>query len=81
MSSPASPLSDAERCRRNGWGPGTRLVGDEGYGPTTIEITAVGERSILAKVVHSSASHPSSWGGESTWTLACRDWQEVPPSV
>lgn len=23
----------ASTCRANGWGVGTRLVGDEGYGP------------------------------------------------
>ncbi len=29
--------TDAETCRLNGWGVGTVLVGDEGYGPTTID--------------------------------------------
>lgn len=40
--------SDADFCRRMGWGPGTLIVGDEGYGPTTLEITAVGREKILA---------------------------------
>lgn len=59
----------AEICRRNGWAPGTVLEGDEGYGPTRIRITAVGERSILAVAEN---------GRESNWTLAYRDWKEVP---
>lgn len=67
--------SSAEQCRQNGWGPGTRLVGDEGYGPTVIEITAVGESGILAK----SISHNGEPGDEheARWTLSCREWQEV----
>jgi hypothetical protein len=68
-----SSLSSAELCRTNGWGPGTRLVGDEGYGPTVLEITAVGERSILAKAI-SFNGEPAD-GYESKWTLDCRDWQ------
>ena len=63
----------ADACRRNGWGPGTRLVGDEGYGPTVIEITAVGERMILAKTIsHDGKPQP---GRENSWTLDCRDWR------
>lgn len=66
-----SKLAPAEICRRNGWGPGTRLVGDEGYGPLTIEITAVGQRSILARVVSDSS------GVETMWHLELRDWKPV----
>ena len=40
--------SSADKCHRNGWVAGTRLVGDEGYGPTVIEITAVGRDGVLA---------------------------------
>ncbi len=72
-------VSDAERCRRNGWGPGTRLVGDEGYGPTVIEITAVGEHAILAKKIEQAGEprlHPADQR-ENAWTLTCRDWREV----
>ena len=68
--------SDAAICRANGWGPGTQLVGDEGYGPTTIEITAVGEESILAKEI-SHRGQPSTDRDEGMWTLSCRDWQPV----
>lgn len=64
-----SILSDAELCRRNGWGVGTRLVGDDGYNPTTITITAIGQDSILA----SDNNYPL----EASWTLKCREWEEV----
>ena len=41
--------TNADFCRRMGYTVGTRLVGDEGYGPEVIELTAIGERLILAK--------------------------------
>lgn len=71
-----SHLSCAAICRENGWGVGTRLVGDEGYGPTVIEITAVSRDAILA--VHISHNgvlerHAS----ESQWFLGYRDWRVV----
>lgn len=62
---------DAEVCRRNGWTVGTRLVGDEGYGPTVIEITAIGEELLLAKTLSPVAR------SETAWTLSCRDWAVV----
>jgi hypothetical protein len=43
--------SSADACRRLGFEVGTRLAGDEGYGVTIIEITAIGERAILAKEI------------------------------
>lgn len=64
--------TEAETCRLNRWGVGTRLVGDEGYGPTVIEITAVGQFSILAKAVERSGQPIRE--REATWTLTCRDW-------
>lgn len=70
-----SCLSDAELFRRNGWKRGTRLVGDEGYGPTVIEITAVGDGMILARrVSHNGATdrYP-----EGNWGLSGREWSEV----
>lgn len=69
-----SEFNSADLCRRNGWGPGTRLVGDEGYGPTVIEITAVGDESILAKRI-SHNGQPSTWPFENMWTLEYRPWQ------
>jgi len=65
-------FNSAELCRGQGWGPGTRIVGDEGYGPCVIEITAVGEWSILAKCVD-----PHREEREGSWTLAHRDWREI----
>lgn len=61
-------LDDADICRRNGWKVGTRLACDEG---TTIEITAIGERHLLAKEVHPCPRQ------ETTWTLSCRDWRAI----
>ena len=63
--------TSAGYCRRMGWGPGTHIVGDEGYGPTTITITAVGQEGILAK---------ADGRDEKTWTLECRDWRLVEPA-
>ena len=68
-------MNSAEKCRSNGWGPGTRLVGDEGHGPTVIEITAVGREGILAGCI-SQAGEPSDFR-ESSWALDYRDWKEV----
>lgn len=69
-------LSDADRCRALGWGPGTVLVGDEGYGPTVIEITAVGAERIMARQISHSAKPGD--GVERSWTLRLRDWRPLP---
>lgn len=67
------PRDAATICRAHGWTVGTRLVGDEGYGPTVIEITAIGERAILAKAIgHAGIREVRP---ESQWCLACRDWK------
>jgi hypothetical protein len=60
-------LASAAICRQRGWGPGTRIVGDEGHGPETIEITAVGETIVLAKSIKYN-------GPEVMWCLNMRDW-------
>jgi hypothetical protein len=65
--------SEAETCRLNGWTVGTRLVGDEGYGPTVIEITAIGQQRILARGL--SRRGEAVRESETTWTLACRAWK------
>lgn len=70
-------FNSADFCRENGYGPGTRLVGDEGYGPTVIEITAVGEWGVLAKCVEHDGEPPRHGVWENKWTLAHRDWREV----
>ena len=70
--------SDAERCRTKGWQAGTRLVGDEGHGPTIIRLTAIGKHDILA-VAESHNGVPARYESERTWTLLMRDWKEVKP--
>jgi hypothetical protein len=67
--------NSAEVCRANGWGPGTRLVGNEGYGPTVMIITAIGESVILGRgLSHDGKTRDDS---EHCWTLSCRDWKEI----
>jgi hypothetical protein len=76
MSKTLNSRNSADICRANGWSAGTRLVGDEGYGPTVIEITGVGEESILAKTITHNGKQPR-WTYEGVWTLSCRAWKEV----
>lgn len=70
-----SKLPSAEICRRNGWGPGTKLVGDEGYGPTIIEITAVGSEAILARPISQNEVPYSDY--ENIWHLDNREWKAL----
>ena len=69
-----SKLTSAELCRRNGWTVGTHLTGDEGYGPTTIVITAIGKRNIVARSLD-----PIVGSREGGWVLWCREWSETDP--
>jgi len=62
--------SNAELCRRNGWEPGTVVVGDEGYGPTRLLITGIGEKAILGRALGRPQAH------EKMWTLKMRDWRK-----
>lgn len=71
-------LSPAGVCRAKGWQVGTRLVGDEGYGPSVIRITAIGNDRILA-VTESRNGKPTNDPFESSWVLDCREWTEVTP--
>lgn len=73
-------LSDAGICRLHGWEVGTQLVGDEGYGPTVIQLTAIGEKSILAKQIMHNGKSSSGSDYDSLWTLHCRDWTVVAAS-
>ena len=66
--------SDADICRKKGWVAGTRLVGDEGCGPTVIELTAIGEGDILAKTI-SHNGNMEEYPHEGSWTLSCRQWK------
>jgi len=78
-------LNDAALCRKNRWVVGTRLRGVEGSGDwwcaTTIEITAIGERSVLAKAVgqidSSGKVDRNDLGHENSWTLQHRNWRKV----
>lgn len=62
--------------REHGWSVGTRLVGDEGNGPTVIEITAVGEENVLAKTISRNGKPSASHDRETLWSLSGRDWKE-----
>jgi hypothetical protein len=68
-------LTDEDICRANGWYVGTRLVGDEGYGPTVIEIHAFEDGKIRARTI----SHDGKPGERrvSSWCLDCREWFPV----
>lgn len=68
-------MTSAELCRENGWTVGTRLVGDEGYGPTVIRITEIGESGILAEEYEGRVLSDAM--PESSWTLEYRRWVEV----
>ena len=68
--------SDAEECRQRGFKPGDKLAGNEGFGVTVIVLTAIGERSILAKEI-SHDGRPESHPYEISWTLSCRDWEKI----
>lgn len=65
--------TDAETCRLNGWTVGTVLVGDEGFGHEKIRITAIGEKSILAKLIEDRNGNAVD-GREGSWTLRYREW-------
>lgn len=63
-------------CRENQWAPGTRLEGDKDNVSTVIEITAIGERRILAKIVNHEEREPDN-PHEGFWDLSYRDWRVV----
>ncbi len=67
-------MTEADYARSRGWNVGTYLVGDEGYGPTVIQITALA----LSKAIARTVSHngiPEGRLNESSWTFRYRDWQ------
>jgi hypothetical protein len=53
-----------------GWGSGTTLVGDEGYGDDRITLRYVGPQALIA--------HWHRHDRESLTTLGCRCWSEAP---
>jgi len=69
-------LNPAQVARAKGWSEGTRIVGDEGHGPTVIEITEMTHTRLFAKrISHNGA--PSHTSRDGSWVLYCRDWAEV----
>lgn len=66
-------MTDVELLRALGGKVGSKLIGDEGHGPEVIQITAVGEEKLLAKVVRNAKGKPIE-RYEGVWTLAFRDW-------
>ena len=66
----------AEICREQGWGVGTFLIGDAGYGPTVIRITALGDTVMLAKIV-SHGRMAVAYHEAQAWSLLLRDWRAV----
>lgn len=69
--------TDADSCRLNGWGPGTRLLGRSASGNVTIRITAVGEEAILA-IAEVRNNTPDINSVETCWTLRHRFWELAP---
>lgn len=72
-------MNSADICRKNGWGPGTEIVGDEGYGPSVILITAIGEEHILARMIFHDGKPVKN--EENMWTLEHRDWKLHRPAI
>lgn len=62
-------------CLERGWKVGTLIVGDEGYGPTIIQITKLTPFTArcLAHTVDGELRRCGD--GPSNWVLWCRDWQ------
>jgi len=66
---------DADICRENGWGVGTRLIAHGGTRPFVIEITAVGLERILAALVWHDGTIRAC--DEMEWSLQHREWRKV----
>lgn len=69
---------NADLCAEKGWGVGTFLIGDEGYGPAVIEIRYVSDAVLVCRS-HARGGKEVKFLDEHSWTLSCRDWEEVPP--
>lgn len=70
-------LSDADRCRVNGWVPSTRLerVNESGI-RERVEITAIGEDQVLGKRTHVDGT-PLRRPFERLWTFRSGEWEVV----
>jgi hypothetical protein len=71
--------TEAQICRANGWQVGDVLEGTEsgpGWSRTSrIRITAIGEDSILARLIWQDGQEEC--GHETTWTLKARPWSRI----
>lgn len=72
--------TSAEYCNSRGYEVGTRLIGDEGHGPTVIEITAIGEECVLAKTISHNGVLETQLR-ESSWVFWCREWSVISEPV
>jgi hypothetical protein len=70
--------SCADFCREMNWGVGQQLIGDDEFGSKTIQITAIGERCILAKEVFGTDADALS---ETSVNLAERSWTALTPEL
>ena len=62
--------SPADICRENGWEVGDNLEGNEGNSLCRLQITAIGEASILAKcLLHERY--------ERSWLFQKAEWRKV----
>lgn len=67
--------TEKETLELNGWGVGDILEGNEGYGPSRIIITAIGEERFLCRWDNGC---DGKFGRESGCaTLTCRNWVKV----
>ena len=67
--------TEVETLQLNGWGVGDILEGDEGYGPSRILITAMGEELFICRWDYKISGHYGSESGNTT--LKCREWTKV----
>lgn len=70
--------TDAEICRRNGWRVGMRLRMDkQGEDPLMIQITAIGETAVMAKLISPHGDLFASGPERSDWKLSEHHWKDV----
>jgi len=64
-------MTTADRCRSNRWTPGTLLVGEDGGVTCAVRLTAVGEATVLARLVatHDGEKWRRETCGEGMWVL------------
>ena len=65
----------AATCLAQGWGVGTLLAGDDGYGETVLRLTAMGESIVVARCVCLQGRRVER--PEAAWSLQYRPWREV----